>query len=220
MRGSRDPVRTAVAAIAVGLACLLAACSETASPEGRDGAAGAASASPGSPGASIAGLAPAAVNGVRSIVVLEPRPERAFPLQADTPVMDQVAMIFVPSLLLVRTGQPAEFRNSDEELHNVRVREERTREGAFNVAIPIGEKYLHTFERDGFYDVGCDIHPGMSAQILATSSPYVAIAGDDGQFGFPEVEPGAYTLVVYTGSRRIERPLEVSGGHVNVGAIQ
>jgi hypothetical protein len=109
----------------------------------------------------------------------------------------------------VRTGQPVEFRNSDDVLHNVRVREDATHSPAFNVAIPTGEKYTFTFERDGFYDVGCDIHPGMSAQIVASASPYTAVADEDGGFAIASVPPGAYKAIVYAGAEKIERELTV-----------
>jgi hypothetical protein len=101
-------------------------------------------------------------------------------------------------------------------LHNVRVREQATREGTFNVAIPTGQVYVHTFPRDGFYDVGCDIHPGMSAQILATSTPYAITADTDGHFVFENVEPAAYTMVVYVGADRTERTVDVVGARTVV----
>jgi hypothetical protein len=71
----------------------------------------------------VVGQAPPARNGFPSIIVLEPRPKREFPPQEATPIMDQVSLTFVPSLMVVRTGQPSEFRNSDQELYNVRVKE-------------------------------------------------------------------------------------------------
>jgi len=91
-----------------------------------------------------------------AIVVLAPKGARTFPPQEAKPVMDQANLTFTPELLLVRTGQAAEFRNSDDVLHNVNVKHEETREQAFNVAIPTGGSYDHTFGREGFYRVGCD----------------------------------------------------------------
>ena len=83
-----------------------------------------------------------------AVVVLEPKSARTFPPQTDKPVMDQVSLTFGPELLFVRTGQPAEFRNSDDTLHNVNVKHEETREQAFNVAIPTGSNYrLHVRPR-------------------------------------------------------------------------
>ena len=107
------------------------------------------------------------------------------------------------------TGQPAEFWNNDEVLHNVRIREDTSKAQAFNVAIPTGEKYRFTFDRDGFYDVGCDSHPEMAAQIVATSSPYATLADNRGDFVIDSVPPGPYKAVVYTGAAKIERAITV-----------
>jgi len=126
--------------------------------------------------------------------------------------MDQEQQTFIPSLLLVRTGQPVNFLNHDDVLHNVRVRDDETKESAFNVAIPTGETYTHTFKQDGFYDVGCDIHPGMSAQIVSTSSPYAVLADAAGTFSIPNVPTGPYTAVAYSGAKTIEKDINVGPG--------
>ncbi|HEV2985252.1 MAG TPA: hypothetical protein VGX46_12740, partial [Vicinamibacterales bacterium] len=119
-------------------------------------------------------------------------------------------------LLLVRTGQPVEFRNSDDTLHNVHVSHEETREAAFNVAIPTGNSYRYTFARDGFYRVGCDIHPAMAASIFAASTPYATLAEGDGRFSIADVTAGAYTVTVYAGGRRLQQGVDVKGGVTEV----
>jgi plastocyanin len=166
----------------------------------------------------VVGKAPRAVSGMPSIVVLEPDEPREFPAQADRPAMDQITQTFVPAVLFVRTGQPTDFKNSDDVLHNVRVRNADTREGTFNVAIPTGQIYTHTFDRDGFYDVGCDIHPGMSAQIISTTSPYATLADPDGTFVLDDVEPGAYKVTIYSGTERQEKSIQVSEPITTVGS--
>jgi plastocyanin len=162
---------------------------------------------------SVVGKVPAAGTAV---VVLEPRTARTFSPQLEKPVMDQVGLTFGPELLLVRTGQPVEFRNNDDTLHNVNVKHEETREQAFNVAIPTGGAYEHTFPRDGFYRVGCDIHPAMAASIYAASTPYTAVAGSDGRFTFADVPAGAWRITVYTGGRRLQTDVEVKGAVTEV----
>jgi len=131
-------------------------------------------------------------------------------------VMDQANLTFTPELLLVRTGQAAEFRNSDDVLHNVNVKHEETREQAFNVAIPTGGTYDHTFAREGFYRVGCDIHPAMAASIFASASPFTTVAGSDGSFAFEEVPPGQWTVTAYAGGRRMQKAVDVTTGVVDV----
>ena len=151
-----------------------------------------------------------------AVVVLEPKTSRAFPPQADTPVMDQVGLSFGPELLLVRTGQPVEFRNNDDTLHNVHVSHEETRESSFNVAIPTGGAYTYTFARDGFYRVGCDIHPAMAASIFAASTPYTTLADSGGNFTFADVPAGSWTVTVYADGKRLHKDVEVTGGVTNV----
>jgi plastocyanin len=172
----------------------------------------------------VDGRLPAAVGGFPSIVILEPHTavdgavdggvDEAAPVTA--PYMDQIQQTFIPSVLMVRTGQPVEFRNSDEVLHNVRVREDATRSPAFNVAIPTGETYRFTFPRDGFYDVGCDIHPGMAAQVVSSRSPYTAVADADGAYAIPGVPAGSYKAIVYTGAEKLERDVTVADGQTRV----
>lgn len=164
----------------------------------------------------VTGNAPAVAGTYPAIVVLEPIGGGPAPAQAGPPVMDQVQQTFIPSILLVRTGQPVDFKNNDDVLHNVRVREEATRESAFNVAIPTGEKFSHTFQRDGFYDVGCDIHPGMSAQILAASSPYMTVADASGAFTIPNVPNGPYKAIAYAGANKIEKEISVAAGQAAI----
>jgi plastocyanin len=156
----------------------------------------------------VIGMAPKGVNGFPAIVVLEPATPDATP-QAQVPVMDQVQQTFTPALLLVRTGQPVEFRNNDDVLHNVKVRNDATKEGTFNVAIPTGEKFIFAFSGDGFYDVGCDIHPAMSAQIVASSSPHAVTAEPEGHFAINGVAPGSYTAIAYAGAQKIEKSIIV-----------
>ena len=181
------------------------------------------------PSPPAAASAPAAVSGSglgsvsgrvhatgTAVVVLESKAERTFPPQTEKPVMDQAGLTFGPELLIVRTGAPVEFRNSDDTLHNVRVSHEETRESAFNVAIPTGESYTHTFARDGFYRVGCDIHPAMAASVFASASPFVTTAGSDGTFGFADVPAGAWTVTVYADGKKLRKDLSVGGGVTDI----
>jgi plastocyanin len=164
----------------------------------------------------VNGKAPLPSSRGAVVVVLEPRTAREFPAQAEKPVMDQVGLTFGPELLFVRTGQPVEFRNSDDTLHNVNVKHEETREQAFNVAIPTGGSYEHTFARDGFYRVGCDIHPAMAASIFSAATPFATLADADGSFTFTDVPSGPWKVTVYAGGRRLQRDVDVTGAVTEV----
>ena len=164
----------------------------------------------------VDGKVPAAVGGFPSVLILEAKSAGDAPPPPASPYMDQIQQTFIPPVLMVRTGQPVEFRNSDDVLHNVRVREDATHSSTFNVAIPTGEKYVFTFPRDGFYDVGCDIHPGMAAQVVASQSPYTAVADGEGNFSIPNVPTGTYKAVVYTGTQKIERDVTIASGQTRL----
>jgi len=172
---------------------------------------------PAAPG-TVSGKTPVPQAGAAVIVILAPATPREFPPQTDVPVMDQVGQTFGPAVLIVRTGQPVEFRNSDDTLHNVHVNNVDTREGAFNVAIPTGSSYTFKFPVDGFYHVGCDIHPAMSAEIISTSTPYATLADADGRFEFDDVATGTYTLTVYANGKKSQRDVEVKGAPITVDA--
>ena len=124
--------------------------------------------------------------------------------------MDQLSQTFSPAVLFVRTGQPVGFRNSDDLMHNVNVRDDESKDQAFNVAIPGGAVYMFKFARDGLYNVRCDIHPAMSALIVSSASPYTTAADAEGHFTFSDVAPGAYTATVYAGTSKLTKDVDVS----------
>jgi len=195
---------------------LVAGCSKPPAPPPVQEAAPAATPAVSTGNATVVGHGPRPNPGAQIVVVLEPTTSRSFPPQTDVPVMDQVSLTFGPELLLVRTGQPVEFRNSDDTLHNVHVTHEETREPAFNVAIPTGNAYRYTFGKDGFYRVGCDIHPAMGAAVFSVATPYVTLAEPDGRFTIADVAPGAYTATLYTAGKKLQRAVEVTSGGVEI----
>ena len=162
--------------------------------------------------ATIVGTAPAAKGDVPSVVVLQPLAPLRYPPQTAMPLMDQVAHQFTPAILVVRTGQQADFRNDDDTMHNVRVyeRDRSTGEPMFNVVLPQGGSYKHVFPHDGAYDVRCDMHQSMRALVISTSSPYAAVADNAGGFTLEGVAPGPYRLIAYSGDARLERSVDLA----------
>ena len=221
MKASSLPARTQ--SVAGVLVCgfliggLLSGCSQPAREQAAPPAGAAAPATPASSDGPrrVFGRAPTA-NGQPSIVILLPSGGRPAPAQASVPVMDQAVMTFLPPTLFVRTGQPVEFRNNDDVLHNVNVKDEDNKVQAFNVAIPTGANYTYTFATDGFYGVRCDIHPAMWALVVSTSSPYAMQTDESGAFAFENVDTGSYTVRVYAGARMLERAIEVTSDGMEV----
>jgi plastocyanin len=147
-------------------------------------------------------------------VVLEAAHPFAFPIPEVRPMMDQIATRFTPPALIVRTSQQADFRNDDDKLHNVRVRErgQPAADLVFNIALPQGGAYPHVFDRDGVWDVRCDVHQNMYGLVVSTSSPYATVSTAEGTYEIAGVLPGAYTAIAYTSRDRVERAVMLAPG--------
>jgi heme/copper-type cytochrome/quinol oxidase subunit 2 len=135
--------------------------------------------------------------------------------------MDQHGNAFHPKVLVARHGQPVEFRNSEDVLHNVHVFDTETRETVFNVGTPVVGSYRFTFEEPGAYDVSCDIHPAMAAFVIVSPTPYTAIADSQGNFELGDVPPGSYEVVVWNldPARRTRREVEIGPGTTELDLI-
>lgn len=169
--------------------------------------------------ASVAGKLATSLAPPSSVIVLEPEAAVELPINIEPAVMDQAGYEFLPGFLLAQAGQPVQFRNSEDVLHNVRVTEISTQKPVFNVATLAFGKYEHKFE-PGYYDVTCDIHSTMRAGILVTASPYTAATAEDGSFSIAEVKPGFYKLTIYAGRTPVVRSVEVKSGRTDLGLIQ
>jgi plastocyanin len=133
------------------------------------------------------------------------------PVPEEPALIDQYGTAFWPKLLVVRPGQPVDFKNSEDVLHNVHVIEAETRETEFNVGTPVVGAYRHVFEKEGAYDVSCNIHPSMAAFVIVTAAPFVAVADSQGNFALEAVPEGAYDVRVWNldPKRRIERKVSI-----------
>jgi plastocyanin len=162
-------------------------------------------------GPAVTGTAPSG-----AVVTLEPTTAQEFSLPEGPAIMDQYGKQFVPELLLVRVGQPVEFRNSEAEPHNVNVNRLPTGTAVFNVATAPYQKYVHTFEHPGQYAVACDIHPGMLATVVASHTPYVGVVGEPGTFEFKDLPAGEYTLRWSLNGKSGEKTVTVTSVPVTV----
>ncbi len=153
-------------------------------------------------------------NAIVALVPADPLPAPDGPA-----VMDQYAKQFVPNVLYVRVGQPVEFRNSEDMPHNVTVMRRGTGAEVFNVSTEPQQKYVHTFDRVGQFDVTCDIHPGMQATLIAALSPYATVADDNGRFSIASVKPGSYKVNLTYEGRTVEQPLAVKDARTDVRIV-
>lgn len=185
----------------------------------------AASAACGAPAAApVPPVAAAAVDsGVAEVTGTAPKgavvslsPDGGVPMPEGPAVLDQYSKQFVPGILYVRVGQPVEFRNTEDMGHNVTVNRRSSGTAVFDVETDPQEKYVHTFDRVGQYDVSCSVHPGMQATLIATNSPLATVSDESGRFGIPNVTAGAYTLSVTFEGRTVEQAVAVKGPRTEV----
>jgi plastocyanin len=165
----------------------------------------------------VSGKAPAgAIVTLEPIVPAEQPPVAAPQVAAAPQVMDQFGQTFIPDTLVARQGQPVDFRNSEDVLHNVRVDDVETKETIFNVATVPFMSYTHVFDKPGNYRVSCDVHAAMRATIVVTDRPYFAVVDTHGSFRIPDVPTGSYTARLSGIGPDREQPFKVEGSQAEL----
>ena len=170
----------------------------------------------------VFGQAPAAAGGVPSVVMLSAESGRSDsgPVFDPEPVIDQFGLVFSPTILLVRVGQTVRFTNSESLAHNVNLRHVDTDLVVLDADTDPAETAHYTFEESGGYDVTCNVHPGMTAFVFVSPTPYAVVADLDGEFTLSGVPPGSYTLTVWSTDTALvsERAVEVGEGPTELEA--
>jgi hypothetical protein len=125
-----------------------------------------------------------------AVVAPSPVPQ-SFPL----PRLVQRNKSFEPHVLVVRVGSLVEFPNRDPFFHNVFSLFEGKR---FDLGLyEAGTTRNVFFDKPGISYIFCNIHPEMSAVVLALNTPYYGISDRQGQLIIPAVAPGRYTLRIW-----------------------
>jgi len=125
-----------------------------------------------------------------AVVAPSPIPQ-SFPL----PRLIQRNKSFEPHVLVVRVGSLVEFPNHDPFFHNVFSLFEGKR---FDLGLyEAGTARNVLFDKPGISYIFCNIHPEMSAVVLALNTPYYGISDRRGQLIIPAVAPGRYTLRIW-----------------------
>jgi len=102
---------------------------------------------------------------------------------------------FSPHLLVVPVGSSVEFPNQDPFFHNVRSLFEGKR---FDLGLyEAGATRTVVFNRVGISYIFCNIHPEMSAVVIALKTPYYGISDRAGTIAIPNVPAGRYELHVW-----------------------
>jgi plastocyanin len=103
---------------------------------------------------------------------------------------------FEPHVLVVPVGAAVRFPNRDPWFHNVFSLFDGKR---FDLGLyEAGESRIVHFDRVGISYIFCNIHPQMSAVVIALQTPYYAKSDRNGRFAIAHVPPGQYKLQVWS----------------------
>lgn len=114
------------------------------------------------------------------------------PASRSPAIMDQAGRQFVPHVLVVQTGTPVAFPNSDSVAHQVYSFSAAKR---FQLSLYRGHAHPPlVFDQPGLVVLGCNIHDDMLAYIYVTPSPYFAKTAADGKLVLDDLPAGNYEL--------------------------
>jgi plastocyanin len=132
--------------------------------------------------------------------------------------------MFSPHLLVVPVGSVVHFPNKDPFFHNVFSLFDGKR---FDLGLyEAGSTREVTFSREGVSYIFCNIHPEMSAVVLALSTPFYGTADAEGAFHLHGVPAGEYELHVWVEGEQqslldgLTRKVRVSSDGISLGLIQ
>jgi plastocyanin len=115
--------------------------------------------------------------------------------QTQKPRLDQRNKSFDPHVLVVPVGSVVAFPNHDPFFHNVFSLFEGKR---FDLGLyEAGSTRDVHFDKPGISYIFCNIHPEMSAVVVALETPYYGVSDSRGQVVIGNVPSGKYTLRVW-----------------------
>ncbi len=176
----------------------------------------------------LSGDKPAKSQQSRNVVVwLEPasgavRPAAYHP--AAHPRLIQRNKSFEPHVLVVPVGSVVAFPNHDPFFHNVFSLFEGKR---FDLGLyEAGSTRDVHFDKPGISYIFCNIHPEMSAVVVALDTPYYGVSDLRGQLVIAKVPSGRYTLQVWYESalpetlKAMSREVTVSEANSTLGVLR
>jgi hypothetical protein len=163
---------------------------------------------------------------VPAVIWLEPiegTPALSFPSHGHY-ILLQKNRTFIPHLQVIPAGSVVEFPNEDPFFHNVFSLFDGKR---FNLGLyEAGSSKSVTFSRVGVSYIFCNIHPEMSAVVIAVSSPLYAMADTNDSALIRGIPRGDYKLHVWIEGvpqsflEGLSTPVHFSDHAVDLGALK
>lgn len=152
-----------------------------------------------------------------------PAPPPPVQQTSQIPQLVQKDKSFHPSLLVIPAGGQVEFPNHDPFFHNVFSLFDGKR---FDLGLyEGGSTQFVKFDKPGISFIFCNIHPQMSAVVIALNTPYYAISKERGEISLSGVAPGRYQMHVFHPSvspeelHAVEREITVTSDDTFVGTF-
>ncbi|WP_263352450.1 cupredoxin domain-containing protein [Acidicapsa acidisoli] len=131
--------------------------------------------------------------------------------------------MFLPHLLVVPVGAVVQFPNKDPFFHNVFSLFDGKR---FDLGLyEAGSSKSVNFSREGVSYIFCNIHPEMSAVVVALSNSLYAVADHNDTFLLTGIPSGDYRLHLWIEGIRLSaldalsRPVHITTGIVDLGEL-
>jgi plastocyanin len=147
----------------------------------------------------------------------------ADPEPGKRPQIVQKNKAFHPHLLVARVGSMVDFPNRDPFFHNVFSLFDGKR---FDLGLyEAGATNSVRFDRAGVSFLFCNIHPEMSAVVVAVNTPYYGMSDKSGNVSIANVPDGRYELHVWyerslpEDLNGLARRVQIAAGTRDLGAI-
>jgi len=154
-------------------------------------------------------------SGLRSIAEQKP---------ANPPRLVQRNKKFEPHILVVPAGTAVEFPNHDPFFHNVFSLFEGKR---FDLGLyEAGTTRIVHFDRAGVSYIFCNIHPEMSAVVIALKTPYYGVSDAAGRIAIEHVPAGRYSMQVWAEGvsgdnlKGLSRDVAVTASEHSLGTVR
>jgi plastocyanin len=130
-----------------------------------------------------------------AVVYLEPAGGTKGKTSATNTSIALQAREFRPRVRIVTEGSRIEFPNQDPWTHNVF---SKAPQGPFDTeSFGKGKTRNNTFASPGVYPLYCNVHPKMTAFVVAVKTPFFTQANNEGRFAIEKVPAGAYRIHVW-----------------------
>jgi plastocyanin len=118
---------------------------------------------------------------------------RSFPAPAEKVTILQEGCRYVPHVAAATVGQPVEFVDKDNTLHNIHAMPKNNAE--WNQSEMPNASLARAFNApEIMIPIKCNQHPWMKMYLSVLSNPFFAVTGRDGSFALKGLPPGTYTV--------------------------